>query len=211
MASFSIIESLYTTKTSTVYRAVHTASQAQVALKCYCKKNMVKLQKIQAMREIWFHSRLTHPHIISMHAAWIEGDRICLAIEYAPIGSAFRKLRRVGHLPENIVAKFVVHKVLCALLFLHELNLIHRDIKPENILLTNDGCKLADLGLVINQRDEVANTCLGTFDYMVRSYEHFAQYICVNSQVPAIGQQAEHLHYRAMQMHKARGQAAAIT
>lgn len=58
--------------------------------------------------------------------------------------------------------------MLCALLFLHELGLIHRDLKPENVLLTNDGCKLADLGLIINQREEAANTCLGTFDYMVR-------------------------------------------
>lgn len=152
---------------SKVFHVLHNESKTPLALKCYSKANMVDLQKIQAMREIWFHSHLTHPNIISMFAAWIEDDKICLAIEYAPIGSAFRKLRRIGQMPESVAAKYITFKILCALLFLHELGLIHRDIKPENILLMADGCKLADLGLVINQREEVANTCLGTFDYMV--------------------------------------------
>lgn len=111
MSSFSIVESLYSTKTSKVFRAVHAQSQIEVALKCYSKSNMITLQKVQSMREIWFHSHLTHPNIISMYAAWVEGDKICLAIEYAPIGSAFRKLRRVGHLPEAVAAKYIVFKV----------------------------------------------------------------------------------------------------
>jgi serine/threonine protein kinase len=130
---------------------------------------MTDLQKIQSMREIWFHCHLTHPNIIALYAAWIEDGKICLAMEFAPIGSAFRKLRKSGSLPEDVSAKYIVFQMLCALMFLHELGLIHRDIKPENILLTSNGCKLADLGLVINHKEETANTCLGTFDYMVAS------------------------------------------
>lgn len=169
MATFDVASTLYSTKTSKVYEATHAASGTPLAIKCYSAADLTDLQKIQSMREIWFHSHLTHPNIISLHAAWIEGGKICLAIEYAPIGSAFRKLRRSGHLAEDVVARHVVFHVLCALLFLHELGLIHRDIKPENILLTGGGCKLADMGLVINHWEETANTCLGTFDYMARA------------------------------------------
>lgn len=167
MSEFVTVKSLYSTKTSKVYHVVHQESNTHLALKCYGKEHMMDLQKIQAVREIWFHSHLSHPNIISMYAAWMEKGQICLAIEYAPIGSAFRKLRKLGTFPEPMSAKYIVYQILCALGFLHEMGLIHRDIKPENILLTADGCKLADLGLVINHREEAANTCLGTFDYMV--------------------------------------------
>ena len=38
--------------------------------------------------------------------------------------------------------------------------------EAENVLLADDRCKLADLGLTISQVEEAANTCLGTYDYM---------------------------------------------
>lgn len=122
---------------------------------------------MQAVREIWFHSRLSHPNIISMYAAWKEDGKICMALEYASGGSSFKRLRRVGRYREDVCAPRIILPVLCAVKFLHDLGLIHRDIKPENILLTDDGAKLADLGLVISHRDEPPNSCLGTFDYMV--------------------------------------------
>jgi serine/threonine protein kinase len=168
MSSFEVIENVYSTMQSKVYHVIHKDSGTHLALKCYQKAHMRDFQKVQAAREIWFHSRMFHPFLISMYAAWTEGERICLAIEFAPIGSAFRKLRHCGSFSEEVCAKYIIFQTLSALKFLHELGLIHRDIKPENILLTSDGCKLADFGLVINHIEESANSCLGTFDYMVR-------------------------------------------
>lgn len=123
---------------------------------------------MQAVREIWFHSRLKHPCIIAMHAAWSEDGQICMALAYTPCGSAFRTLRDMGCFQERACVSRIMFPILCAVSFLHGIGLIHRDIKPENILLTRDGSKLADLGLVINHLEEPANTCTGTFDYMVR-------------------------------------------
>ena len=42
----------------------------------------------------------------------------------------------------------VVRSVLNALQYLHEKNSPHRDIKPDNILIFEDRCKVADLGIV---------------------------------------------------------------
>lgn len=47
-------------------------------------------------------------------------------------------------------ARVVIERLLRALVFLHELNLVHRDIKPENVMLERKGdlssVKLGDFG-----------------------------------------------------------------
>lgn len=61
----------------------------------------------------------------------------------------------------------IFRPLLSALSFIHAQGLIHRDLKPENILLgDNFGIKLTDFGLSINHHIEVANTRLGTLNYI---------------------------------------------
>ena len=45
-------------------------------------------------------------------------------------------------------ATILIHKLLCALNFIHSANVVHRDIKPANILI-DDNCnlRLCDFGL----------------------------------------------------------------
>jgi serine/threonine protein kinase len=159
------LERVYEARACKVYRVQHRAApDSLLALKCYVKSRLSPGQKVQALREAWWHSQLCHPCVVDMHAAWLEEGLICMAMEFAPLGSVFREMRsHPEYFTEHAIAKYVTHPVLCALLCMHGLGLIHRDIKPENILLTDSGCKLADLGLVIDQREEAANTCLGTW------------------------------------------------
>jgi serine/threonine protein kinase len=50
---------------------------------------------------------------------------------------------------------------------------LHRDLKPENILLDSHlNVKLSDFGLSINLNHEVANTRLGTLDYIAPEVLH---------------------------------------
>lgn len=61
----------------------------------------------------------------------------------------------------------IFRPLLSALSFIHAQGLIHRDLKPENILLgDNFDIKLTDFGLSINHHVEVANTRLGTLNYI---------------------------------------------
>ena len=93
------------------------------------------------MREIWFHAHISHPSIVPMYAAWLESDRICIAVEYAHDGSVFRSLRRHSRTLEAVEAgQRIMQPVLSALLFMHELGLVHRDIKCVSSLLPDRGC-----------------------------------------------------------------------
>ena len=64
-------------------------------------------------------------------------------------------------------ARNISKKVLDAIAYIHNVNILHRDIKPENILLTNDGnVKLLDFGLSRSVGSgSYAKTFAGTPEY----------------------------------------------
>ncbi|GAX73794.1 hypothetical protein CEUSTIGMA_g1245.t1 [Chlamydomonas eustigma] len=68
---------------------------------------------------------------------------------------------------EDEAVVHVLRPFLHALLALHQQGIIHRDIKPENILIGASGeIKVSDFGLSIDNKRELANTRLGTMDYL---------------------------------------------
>ncbi|GFH26984.1 protein kinase domain-containing protein [Haematococcus lacustris] len=72
-----------------------------------------------------------------------------------------------GRLSEEVAVPLILEPFLSGLRLIHEQGLIHRDIKPENILLNHSfQIKIADFGLSIDSTNEVANTRLGTIDYL---------------------------------------------
>jgi len=85
-----------------------------------------------------------------------------------PQGNVFTFLQQHGgRLPEHVAVPMVLEPTMSALAYIHGLGMIHRDVKPENILLTTSmQIKLADFGLSIHSNYEVANTRLGTIDYL---------------------------------------------
>jgi calcium/calmodulin-dependent protein kinase I len=68
-------------------------------------------------------------------------------------------------------ASRIVHKILCAIVYLHDMGIAHRDLKPENLLLsdrTKDAkIMISDFGLSkIFLEDEVMKTACGTPGYV---------------------------------------------
>ena len=61
-----------------------------------------------------------------------------------------RKLLRLGQasrLEEDHIV-LIMYNLLCALKYMHSMNILHRDIKPSNILLNKDcQIKICDMGL----------------------------------------------------------------
>ncbi|GIL58375.1 hypothetical protein Vafri_13438 [Volvox africanus] len=168
LEDYQVIKRLYKGSSASVYKATCLRSGLSVALKVYfltrVPRNVVHMIK----REIELHHQLTHPNVIQLYAAFLDGDRIVLVQEYAARGDLFHLLRQIGgRMTETQVSDVVMRPFLDALTYLHSHGICHRDIKPENILFNDQWVlKIADFGVSINLNDERAVTRAGTIDYM---------------------------------------------
>ena len=136
LEDYDLHRQLYKGKASLLYSATCRASGTRVALKLYRKARLSELNWYQVAREVCLHSRLSHPHVVDLFAAFEDRDHVYLVQEYASGGDLYEALKRAGgKLKESAVAGEVVAPCLDAVAYLHSLGIIHRDIKPENILL----------------------------------------------------------------------------
>ncbi|HEV7723396.1 MAG TPA: serine/threonine-protein kinase [Iamia sp.] len=95
-------------------------------------------------RELRTFAKVRSANLVTLYDAGQEAGQCYYAMEFCPGGSLAYPTREVTR--EGAVA--AVSAAARAAHDLHEAGIAHRDIKPANILLTDDGAKLADLGLV---------------------------------------------------------------
>ncbi len=79
-------------------------------------------------------ARLSHPHIVPIHAVEEHGELVFFAMGYIPGETLAARVRNEGPLSATVVTR-MVQEVAWALAYAHQHGVIHRDIKPENILL----------------------------------------------------------------------------
>ncbi|GLC59860.1 hypothetical protein PLESTB_001543600 [Pleodorina starrii] len=168
VTDFDLRKLMYNGAISMVYHAVDKRSGITVALKLYKRIKLNEIERHQVAREIRLHSDLAHDSIIALYAAWKDKAYVYLALEWAPGGDVYSYLKsQRGRLAEELAVPLILEPFMAGLAVIHEKGLIHRDIKPENMLLTNSfQVKIADFGLSIDSKQEIANTRLGTIDYL---------------------------------------------
>lgn len=101
----------------------------------------------QFINEARAAGRLSHPNIVTIYDASIEGGSTYIAMEYLQ-GRELSKLLDDGHRfkPDEVVS--IVWKIADALAHAHTHEVIHRDVKPANIFMVkNDQPKLVDFGI----------------------------------------------------------------
>lgn len=135
--------------------------------------------KARFEREAQTIAGLNHPHICVLHDVGHQDGTDFLVMEYLEGQTLAQRLEK-GALPLDEALK-VAGEIADALDKAHGRGVIHRDLKPSNVMLTKDGAKLLDFGLVklkqaaqpttlsalpTNADVTAKGTILGTLQYM---------------------------------------------
>jgi serine/threonine protein kinase len=144
---YLIIEELPRGGQAFVYKAIHKATKAKVALKVLAPGSLASAKARQRFeREVDLISGLKHPYIVSVRDSGIAKDQYYFAMEYlqgVPLDE-FVSLHRLS-LRETLE---LFSKICDATKHAHQHGVIHRDLKPSNILIDERGDPhLLDFGL----------------------------------------------------------------
>ncbi|MCC7420603.1 MAG: protein kinase, partial [Planctomycetaceae bacterium] len=170
----------------TVYRAVHTKLQKQVALKVLPAGFLAESALVSRFeREMRAIGKLEHPHIVrALDAGEFQGLHY-LVLEYVDGPDLAKLVRERGPL-DVAEASWMIRDAAIGLQHAHEHGLVHRDIKPSNLLVASartatvgvhpsseKHIKIVDLGLaqLADERGTMkeltaAGQLFGTPDYM---------------------------------------------
>ena len=156
---------------ATVYRARHTDTGDEVALKVL-DRGRTQHQGVERFHEeIAICAPLHHPNIVRTYASGSHGDHLFHAMELL-------KGQDLGTLLDDAPSGLPIDRVLgwaiqvCdGLIYAHDAGVIHRDIKPHNLFLVGDDrIKIMDFGIARRLTVSITETAdpsvLGTPVYL---------------------------------------------
>src|SRR5215213_26326 len=132
---------------ATVYRALDTTLDREVALKILHPQLLTDQRFVQNFRqEAKTLAALRHQQIITIYEVSETDGRLFIAMDLAHGRSLAQSITRRGRIPWNETLA-LLRPVCEALDYAHSQNVVHRDLKPANLLLdTRRGVLLTDFG-----------------------------------------------------------------
>ncbi len=129
-----------------IYRARDTRLERDVAVKVLSAKLSSDPSARQRLeREAKAISKLSHPHICTLHDIGHQDGMDFLVMELVEGETLDHRLTKGPLLPEQTIR--IAAQIADALAKAHKLGIVHRDLKPSNVMLTKTGAKLMDFGL----------------------------------------------------------------
>lgn len=172
IGKYEIIRELGHGATSTVYLALDPASKQQVAIKLFNLDVLLDNDRAKAFRKLLVSEaslagKLSHPHIVKIHDAVMDGEQNFIVMEYVE-GDSLEKLAEVDHLLPLSSISEVIYKCCKALEYAQYQGVIHRDIKPANIMICGDNdIKISDFGSALIESQQTTQVSgVGSPAYM---------------------------------------------
>lgn len=176
LGKYKLLRSIGAGGMSSVYLAVHTILERQVAIKVLPKSRVTSDSSYleRFLLEAQAVAALDHPNIVRAYDVDTEGNSIYyLVMEYIDGPDLLSLVKKDGPLDIYRAAKFI-RQAAEGLQHAHMAGLIHRDMKPANLLVDADDCvHVLDLGLARftdEQRSSLTlaydENVLGTADYL---------------------------------------------
>jgi serine/threonine protein kinase len=168
LRQFELLTPIASGGMGTVYRAVDTMLEREVAVKMMKRELMDDPQALQSFyREARACAALNHTNIIHIYTFDEFDGQLYLAMELADCGSVDGRIEQEQRLPELDVLD-IGTKVASALDTALKHGLLHRDIKPGNILFNADGePKLVDFGLARNVEADTSDEAVWGTPYYI--------------------------------------------
>jgi hypothetical protein len=113
-------------------------------------------------------AKLSHPNIVDVYDAGIEGSTRYIVMQYVPGGTLRDIIQRDAPLDPRRAVDLTV-KIADALNFGHTRGIVHCDVKPGNVLLGDQGePKIVDFGIAqsLTQGSHLSDTVAGTVGYI---------------------------------------------
>ena len=176
IGKYEIVRKLGGGSTSTVFLALDQFNNQQVALKLFNPDTLRNTMNANAYRKLLLTEaslagRLSHPHIVKIFDAVLDGESNYMVMEYVE-GETLERYTEVDRLlPFSTVAE-IIYKCGNALEYAQQQGIIHRDIKPANILRQGENeIKIADFGAALIENQQISQqmtqvTGLGSPAYM---------------------------------------------
>ncbi|CAF0835244.1 unnamed protein product [Didymodactylos carnosus] len=145
---FKFIKEIGNGSYSTVFLAIETATNRQLAIKAVSKELVTRCKKVaQVFREKEILARLMDSsYIVKLYCTFQDEKTLYYGLTYCPNGDLLHHITELKYFPEN-VTRFYTAEILEAIEYIHSKKVIHRDLKPENILLTDTfHIQLTDFG-----------------------------------------------------------------
>jgi serine/threonine-protein kinase len=131
---------------ASIYRAIDTRDNRQVALKIPhpdMESDAILFDRFQ--REAGIGEKLDHPKVMRVYGGE-ERTRIYMVMEWCE-GRLLREILDEGPLSQERALR-IAGEVLDGLDYIHANGVVHRDLKPENIMVdAEDNIKLIDFGI----------------------------------------------------------------
>jgi len=146
-----------------------TPGSQPIALKILKKKDIVKMQQVEHVRqEKEILMRLSHPFIVQMWGTFQDEECLYMMMEFVNGGELHEYIQlQAGATPASD-CRFYSSEIFLALAYLHAQDIVHRDLKPQNLLLDDRGhVKLTDFGFAKSiPKSEKSFTLVGTPEYV---------------------------------------------
>ncbi|MEK7811131.1 MAG: serine/threonine-protein kinase [Pseudomonadota bacterium] len=172
IGKYQIVKELGRGATSTVFFAIDSFNDQQVALKLFNPQIMESGASGKAYRKLLLieaslAGKLSHPHIVKVFDAVMDGPVNYIVMEYIE-GDTLEKFGEVDNLLSLGRVAEIIYKCCKALEYAQYQGVIHRDIKPANILIRGDSdIKISDFGsAVIESQQTTQVSGVGSPAYM---------------------------------------------
>lgn len=172
IGKYEVIRELGRGATSTVFLALDPGTRQQVAVKLFNLDVLLDNDRAKAFRKLLVSEaslagKLSHPHIVKIYDAVMDGEQNFIVMEYVE-GDSLEQLAEVDHLLPLSSISEVIYKCCKALEYAQYQGVIHRDIKPANIMICGDhDIKISDFGSALIESQQTTQVSgVGSPAYM---------------------------------------------